>query len=221
MKQRRVGEHAIKTATRQVELEEILLPYFAAAVGARHRGAVRGALQTNRDMTAFGKRLEVASGPAAEIEYHEGWFALNESQQRRDILADVVIARPFPKLLGTPVVVFQREVGDFFQILLIQFHALHPRQAAGERKGVPVETAAGSFILTVYLSLATSCNEPPDRSNCFQIWSGLALASRCPVPSKRLPSRPGEFHPEAPHRSGREPLDSSGSCHRAKAAAFR
>ena len=36
----------------------------------------------------------------------------------------------------------------------------------------------------------------------------------------RLPSRPGEFHPEPLTDSGREPLDSSGSCHRAKAAAF-
>src|SRR6266849_2313873 len=113
MKQCRVGEHAIETVTRQVELKEILLPYFAAAVGARHRGEVRGALQTNRDMTAFGKRLEVASGPAAEIQYCEGRFVLNESQQRRNVLADVVIARPLPENLGTPVVVFQREVGDF------------------------------------------------------------------------------------------------------------
>src|SRR5215469_17862072 len=33
----------------------------------------------------------------------------------------------------------------------------------------------------------------------------------------RLPSRPGEFHPEPLTDSGREPLDSSGSCHRTKA----
>ena len=37
----------------------------------------------------------------------------------------------------------------------------------------------------------------------------------------QLPSRPGEFHPEPLTDSGREPLDSSGSCHRTKAAAFR
>jgi ribonuclease T2 len=36
-----------------------------------------------------------------------------------------------------------------------------------------------------------------------------------------VPSRPGEFHPEPLTDSGREPLDSSGSCHRTKAAAFR
>jgi hypothetical protein len=161
MKQRRVSEHAIKAATRQVELEEILLPYFAAAVGVRHRDEVRGALQTNRDMTAFGERLEVASGPAAEIEYYEGQFALNESQQRRDILADVVIARPFPKLLGTPVVVFQREAGDFFEVLLVQFHALRPRQAAGEQKGLPSGSGSGFVRFDGLLSFATSCNEPP------------------------------------------------------------
>src|SRR5215831_2830259 len=34
-------------------------------------------------------------------------------------------------------------------------------------------------------------------------------------------SRPGEFHPEPPHRSGLDTLASSGSCHRTKAAAFR
>src|SRR2546422_4100608 len=36
-----------------------------------------------------------------------------------------------------------------------------------------------------------------------------------------MPSRPGEFHPRAPHRSGLDTLASSGSCHRTKAAAFR
>src|SRR5260370_20772060 len=87
MKQRRVGEHAIKTATRQVELEEILLPYFTAAVGARHHGGVGGALQTNRDMTAFGKPLEVPSGPATHTYYHKWRLALNESQHHPALLA--------------------------------------------------------------------------------------------------------------------------------------
>jgi hypothetical protein len=119
MKQCCVGEHAIETVARQVKLEKILLPNLAAAVRARHRGEVRGAFQSNRDMTAFGKRLEVAPRSAAEIEYGEGRFVLNEPQQRLDVLADVVIARTFPEILRTLVLVSQREVGDFFQILLI------------------------------------------------------------------------------------------------------
>ena len=44
MKQHGIGEHAIEMAIRQIELEEILLPDFAAAMGARHRGKVRGAV---------------------------------------------------------------------------------------------------------------------------------------------------------------------------------
>jgi hypothetical protein len=65
----------------------------------------------------LGERLEVASRPAAEIEDRERWVALDGSQQRFDVLADVVIARAFPEVLGMPVVVFQREAGDFFQVL--------------------------------------------------------------------------------------------------------
>src|ERR1700674_5497620 len=100
MKQRRVGEHAIETVMRQIKLQEILLPNFAAAVGARHRGEVRGTLQADREMTKFGKRLKVASRSAAEIEYCEGRFALDVLQQRRGVLADVVVARSFPEILG-------------------------------------------------------------------------------------------------------------------------
>ena len=67
MKQRGVGKYAIKMVIRQIELEEILLPYFAAAMGARHHGELRGAFQTYRDVTEVGKYLEVASEPAAKI----------------------------------------------------------------------------------------------------------------------------------------------------------
>ena len=75
---------------------------------ARMRAAVQGigkaAFQSNRDVTAFGERLEVAPRSAAEIEYREGRFVLNEPQQRLDVLADVVIARAFPEILCTLVV---------------------------------------------------------------------------------------------------------------------
>ena len=77
MKQRGVGEYAIEMVIRQIELEEILLPYFAAAMGARHHGELRGAIQTYRDVTEFGKHLEVATGPAAKIQYRKRRFALD------------------------------------------------------------------------------------------------------------------------------------------------
>ena len=115
MKQRGVGEYAIEMVIRQIELEEILLPYLAAAVGARHCGEARGAVQTYRDVTEFGKRLEVAPWPAAEIEYGERRFTLDVLQQRRDVLADVVIARACPEIFGTLVVVFSVRSAIFFR----------------------------------------------------------------------------------------------------------
>jgi len=75
-------------------------------------------------VTEFGERLEVASRPAAKIEYRERRVTLDVSQQRFDVLADVVIARAFSEIFGTPVVVFQRELGDFSQVLRIQSHGL-------------------------------------------------------------------------------------------------
>src|SRR4051794_21698938 len=116
MKQRGVGEHAIKLIIRKIELEEILLPYIAATVGARHGGKVRGTFQTYRNVTEFGKHLEVAPGSATKIEYRERRFAIDVLQQRRDVLADVVIACALPERLGAQIVMFQREASDFFQV---------------------------------------------------------------------------------------------------------
>jgi hypothetical protein len=49
-------------------------------VGTRHYGEVHRAFQTNRDVTEFGERLEVASRPAAKIEDFERRFIPNVLQ---------------------------------------------------------------------------------------------------------------------------------------------
>src|SRR3954466_15435025 len=77
MKERRVGEYAVETALGQLELQEILLPDFGAALGARHCGQARGAFEAYRDVAERRERLEVASRPAAEIEDRERRFALD------------------------------------------------------------------------------------------------------------------------------------------------
>src|SRR5208282_6204608 len=108
-------------ALRQIELEKILLPHNAATVNAGHFGELSGALQADRKMAEFGKHLEVAPGPTAKIKYRKRWFTLYRLQQRLDVLADVVIACAFPERFGTLVVMFQRELDEFFQILRMQF----------------------------------------------------------------------------------------------------
>src|SRR5437762_13763769 len=84
MKQRGVGEHAIEMVIRQIELEEILLPYVAATVGACHYHEMRGAFQAHRNVAEFGKHPEVAPGPAAKIEYRERRLTIDVLQQRCD-----------------------------------------------------------------------------------------------------------------------------------------
>ena len=84
---------------------------------------MRGAFQTDRDVTELGKHLEVAAGPAAEIQDRKGRLALDPLQERSDVLADVMRARALPELLGALVVMIQREIGDFFQVLRSELHA--------------------------------------------------------------------------------------------------
>jgi hypothetical protein len=42
MKQLGIGEHIIETVIRQIEVQEILLPHFTAAVNACHRSEACG-----------------------------------------------------------------------------------------------------------------------------------------------------------------------------------
>src|ERR1022692_2325053 len=100
MKQRSVSVHAIKMIIRQIKLEKILQPYFAATVGARHHGEMFSTLQTYGYVTEFRKHLEVATGPAAKIQDRKRRLTLDPLQQRSDVLFDVVIARALPKLFG-------------------------------------------------------------------------------------------------------------------------
>ncbi|MGH7766679.1 MAG: hypothetical protein ACREQP_04435 [Candidatus Binatia bacterium] len=44
-------------------------------------------------------------------------------QQPLDIPADIMIIRAWPEVLGVLVVAFQRDVGNYFQIMGIQFHS--------------------------------------------------------------------------------------------------
>jgi len=110
-------------------------------------------------MTEFGKHLEVASRPAAQIEYGERRITLDVLQQRLDVLADVVITRAFPEIFGTLVIMFQREVGDFFQVLRIQFHVRSSQtDCAANAHG------ANSALVEAHPDASSALSDPPGRS---------------------------------------------------------
>src|SRR5258706_12026355 len=108
---------------RQSQFEEVLLPHFAPAVGPRHVDEAGGTFQADCGVTEFGKRLQVTSRPATEIEDRERWLALDVFKQRGDILGNVVIAGALPECLGPLVVMGERQIGDLFQVSGAQFHA--------------------------------------------------------------------------------------------------
>jgi hypothetical protein len=70
----------------------------------------------------FGEDFKVTPGSAAKIEYCKRPFTLDVLQHRCDVLANVVMASAFPEIFGILVVTVQRQVGDFFELLRIQFH---------------------------------------------------------------------------------------------------
>jgi hypothetical protein len=51
-------------------------------------------------MAEPGERHEIAARSAAEIEDRKRRITLNVLQQSRDVLADIVIARAAPKIVG-------------------------------------------------------------------------------------------------------------------------
>ena len=87
-------------------------PLCARAIAAR----LRRAFQADRLVAEDSEGLQVAPRPAAEVEDGERRRALQVAQQRRDVLADVVVARARPERLGALVVVGEGGGGDARQL---------------------------------------------------------------------------------------------------------
>src|SRR5712691_3295006 len=73
-------------------------------------------------MAEPGERLQVPPRPAAQVENRERRLALDVREQRRDVLADIVIARALPEVLGAPVIVIEGPGGDAIQIASLERH---------------------------------------------------------------------------------------------------
>lgn len=104
-------------------MQEAPLEHLAAAVSPRRRRHAGRALQSN---VAVAQRLEgvqVATRPAAEIQQVKGQWPREVLQQRRDVLANVVVARAIPVALCVLLAVRQGARGDPQQVFGAQWHA--------------------------------------------------------------------------------------------------
>ena len=124
MKQGGVGKHPVKMIAGKIQGEKILLPYLAAAVLARHLGKTRRPFQPHGNMPLLPERLQIAARPAAKIQERERHWSLDELQQSRHVLADIMVSGARIKIFDVLVVVGQDPIGYFSQLLCSQFHWL-------------------------------------------------------------------------------------------------
>jgi len=76
MKERGIGEYAIKSVLRQVKFQEVLFPDPISPFLC-HANETRGAFQANGNVPQLFKRFEIATWPTAKIKYREGRLALH------------------------------------------------------------------------------------------------------------------------------------------------
>src|SRR5690554_4192724 len=123
MEQGGISKDAVEHACRQLQHEKVLLPHFAAGIGACHLGKAGGAVEPDGTVTHVGEGLEVAPGSTAEVQDGGGRDGFDVSKQRGNVLCDVMVSRSRPKGVGLGVVVGQGVGGDLPECLFI--HTCH------------------------------------------------------------------------------------------------
>src|SRR5688572_16550687 len=117
MKERRVGEDAVVALRLERELQEVLVQDRAPGSTARHLAERGAAVEPDRLVTLRSEVAEVAPRSTAEVEERKRRRALDRREQRRIVLADVVVFRPFPERLGAALVVAEGLGGDAPQLV--------------------------------------------------------------------------------------------------------
>lgn len=121
VKQRGIGKNAVEPVVGKVERKEVLLPDFQT-LAARHRDELRRTFQPNRGVTEFGEGLEIPTRSAAQVEDGSGRSRLDATEQRRNVLADVVGLCAGPESLGAVAVMLQGAGGELGQVVSSQTH---------------------------------------------------------------------------------------------------
>jgi hypothetical protein len=86
-----VGEHAIEAGGRQGHSQHVLLPDLTAGSRARHVDELGAAVGPDDHVAEIAEGHEIAPGAAAEIEDAVRRGPCDRSQQRLDVLSDVVV----------------------------------------------------------------------------------------------------------------------------------
>src|SRR5690606_6786836 len=110
--------------------------HLAAAEPPRHLDERQRAVEADRLVPERRQRGEIAARAAAEVEDAETPAGRQMAEQRRDVLADIVIARAFPEGFGAAVVVRDRGRADAAKLVAVGAHA---------RGGIGYSRSSASF----------------------------------------------------------------------------
>ena len=117
MEERGVGKNSVEILRRQIQLQKILVPYFAAAVLLRQLDEALRSVESDRFVSEIAKDLQIPAGTAAEVEDAKRSGAVQSLQERIAVLADIVIARAFPETLGVLIVMRKEWLLMFARVL--------------------------------------------------------------------------------------------------------
>ena len=101
----------------QIELEEVLSPDCAVAVGTRPVDESLGSVQPDGQVAETGKACQIAARTTAKVESREGCLAGDMAQQGGNVLTQVVLAGSLAEVLGALVVMRQCPGRDLFEIV--------------------------------------------------------------------------------------------------------
>jgi hypothetical protein len=110
MEQRRICKNAVKTALGQLHRQKILMENLALRIRTRHRDELLRSVEPHGFVPQRSEMTEIAAGSTTKIEDGIRPIALYRIEERRVILADVMVSRPFPESLGEPIVIRDRSV---------------------------------------------------------------------------------------------------------------
>jgi hypothetical protein len=104
MEERGVCKNAVKPPLGQLHRQKILMENLALRMRTRHRDELLRSVEPHRLMPQGSKVTEIAAGPTTKIEDRIGRVTLYRIEERRVILADIVVSRAVPESPGEPIV---------------------------------------------------------------------------------------------------------------------
>ena len=122
MKQGGVCEDAVEESAVKPHVDKILMQNLAAGIFPRHPAEGLAAVEPDGPVSAGGEVLEIPARPAPQVEQVPRPIMGDMPHQRRVVLGDIMVPRPFPIPIRAPLLMGESPRGQ-----RPRFRSLHHR----------------------------------------------------------------------------------------------